>query len=354
MNPIEDRANGRHDLARAPRVYRLRPVGLRTANVIAATAQIFHRIPRIVLIGHRDAIARHARQLRRAGRSMQVAFCPLAPDAPATATADHCRSLRPDSIILLTDDAPDDDACKALLSRLREIPADIHAASAQVRTMWPGARPSAVGGVATSQIASRPLTDVERALKRAFDIVASILALIFLAPLMLISAALVAMGSPGPVIYRQIRHGYDNQPICVLKFRTMYVTTNDEFRQATQNDQRITRIGRLFRMTGIDELPQLINILRGEMSVVGPRPHAIAHNDLFSTRIDGYARRHTIKPGLTGLAQVRGFRGETDTFDKMRNRIECDLYYIDNWSFMLDLQIIFMTVFSRTTYTNAR
>ncbi|MET0969326.1 MAG: exopolysaccharide biosynthesis polyprenyl glycosylphosphotransferase [Tardiphaga sp.] len=200
----------------------------------------------------------------------------------------------------------------------------------------------------------RRLTRLQQAAKRGFDIVASMLALIVLSPLMLIASALVAINSPGPVIYRQIRNGLDERPICVLKFRTMYVTADDSFRQAVRDDCRITRIGRLFRLTGIDELPQLWNILRGEMSIVGPRPHAIAHNDLFSSRIDGYARRHTIKPGLTGLAQVSGFRGETDTIDKMQKRIEYDLYYIDNWSFMLDLQIILKTVFSKTTYTNAR
>jgi undecaprenyl-phosphate galactose phosphotransferase len=347
-------------------------VRLSTFNAFqTAAAQGFVRGQRVVFIGGRDAIALYARRLRRSGSSIQVAFCPVATSAATAAgtsdgkasfvdaalaltIAEQCRTMRPDSVVVLIDRPLEENSFGPLLSRLREIPADVYAVPTHGTPTWCAARPAEIGGIAAFNMSSRPLTPLSQAMKRAFDIVASAIALILLSPLLLIAAALVAMSSPGPILFRQLRHGYNNRPIRVLKFRTMYVSSDDEFRQASKGDCRITSIGRLFRLTGIDELPQLWNILRGDMSVVGPRPHAIAHNDLFSSRIDGYLRRHTIKPGLTGLAQVSGFRGETDTFEKMQNRIESDLYYIDNWSFMLDMQIIFLTIFSEKTYTNAR
>jgi lipopolysaccharide/colanic/teichoic acid biosynthesis glycosyltransferase len=127
----------------------------------------------------------------------------------------------------------------------------------------------------------------------------------------------------------------------------------DDFKQVTRNDSRITRVGRILRRTNIDELPQLINVLRGDMSIVGPRPHATAHNEMFQERILPFARRHNVKPGITGWAQVNGSRGETDTIEKMQERVEYDLYYIDNWSFLLDLKIIVMTLFSKKVYVSA-
>jgi lipopolysaccharide/colanic/teichoic acid biosynthesis glycosyltransferase len=127
----------------------------------------------------------------------------------------------------------------------------------------------------------------------------------------------------------------------------------DQFTQATENDPRVTRVGRIIRSTNIDELPQLINVLRGEMSIVGPRPHATAHNSLFNNMIGRFSRRHNVKPGITGWAQINGYRGATDTLEKMRQRIEYDLHYVDNWSFLFDVKIIIMTLFSKRAYTNA-
>ena len=179
--------------------------------------------------------------------------------------------------------------------------------------------------------------------------------LILLWPLLLLVAILIKFDTPGPVLFRQTRLGFNNDPIQVLKFRSMttYDETQDEFRQAARNDPRVTRVGRVIRRTNIDELPQLLNVLRGEMSMVGPRPHAVAHNDMFADQICRMFRRHNVKPGITGWAQVNGLRGETDTFDKMQKRIDHDLYYVDNWSFFFDLKIMIMTVISRQAYTNA-
>jgi lipopolysaccharide/colanic/teichoic acid biosynthesis glycosyltransferase len=174
-------------------------------------------------------------------------------------------------------------------------------------------------------------------------------------PLFLIVGVLIKLETPGPVFFRQMRHGYNNDPINVLKFRSMttFDDSRDQFRQAVRNDPRVTRVGRFMRRTNIDELPQLINVLRGEMSMVGPRPHAMIHNDMFADQILRMFRRHNMKPGITGWAQVNGLRGETDTFEKMQKRIEHDLYYVDNWSFFFDLKIMIMTVVLKRAYTNA-
>ena len=162
---------------------------------------------------------------------------------------------------------------------------------------------------------------------------------------------------PGPILFRQNRHGYNNEIIPVIKFRTMNVIEDGElpttFTQARSDDPRLTRLGRVLRRTNIDELPQLFNVLRGEMSLIGPRPHPIALNTMFRERIVPYSRRHNVKPGLTGWAQVNGFRGETDTFEKMQRRVEYDMFYVDNWSFFFDLRILLMTFFSKSAYNNA-
>ncbi|HEY5928877.1 MAG TPA: exopolysaccharide biosynthesis polyprenyl glycosylphosphotransferase, partial [Burkholderiales bacterium] len=169
--------------------------------------------------------------------------------------------------------------------------------------------------------------------------------LILFSPLMLAIAAGVKLSSPGPILFRQRRYGLDGREIIVYKFRTMRVLEDgDTVRQAERGDPRVTRLGTLLRATSLDELPQFLNVLQGRMSVVGPRPHAVAHNETYRKLINGYMIRHKVKPGITGLAQVNGARGETDTIDKMRLRVEYDLAYMRSWSLQLDFFILLKTV----------
>ena len=200
----------------------------------------------------------------------------------------------------------------------------------------------------------KPMGDGAVFLKRAFDLSGAIFGLILLAPLFAIVALWIKLDSPGAVFYRQERRGFNGETFHIWKFRSMTVTESG--RQMTQvraGDKRITRIGAFIRKTSIDELPQLINVLRGEMSLVGPRPHALMHDDEFGHQLAQYAHRQRIKPGITGWAQVNGFRGETSTMEQVAGRTEHDLYYIDNWSIFLDCWIVLLTVFSPKTRRNA-
>jgi polysaccharide biosynthesis protein PslA len=203
-------------------------------------------------------------------------------------------------------------------------------------------------GVPMLTLFDRPISGWSFVIKLIEDQVIAIAALAFIAPLLLVIAAAIKLDSRGPVLFRQRRLGFNDQPIEVWKFRTMRVecTDADADRQTTKDDPRVTRVGRFLRVSSLDELPQLFNVLRGDMSIVGPRPHAIAtkaQGKLFQDVVDRYAARHRVKPGITGWAQVNGWRGETDTVDKIRRRVEFDLYYIDNWSVWLDLYIILTT-----------
>jgi len=189
-----------------------------------------------------------------------------------------------------------------------------------------------------------PLTWSECAIKRAFDITLSSLALITLAPTMLIAAFLITLDSRGPVFFSQLRNGFNSKEFWILKFRTMTVMERgSEVKQVTRKDKRVTRLGHWLRRSSIDELPQFLNVLRGEMSLVGPRPHATIHNDEYEKLISKYAFRLHLKPGITGWAQVNGLRGETATIDLMEKRVELDLWYINNWSLWLDIKILLKT-----------
>ena len=180
--------------------------------------------------------------------------------------------------------------------------------------------------------------------KRVSDFCLAALILAAISPLMVAIGLGVKLSSPGPVLFKQRRYGLDGKRIVVYKFRSMTVAEDGEVvRQATRNDQRVTRFGAFLRRTSLDELPQFINVLQGRMSIVGPRPHAVAHNEMYRKLIRGYMIRHKVKPGITGLAQVNGLRGETDTVDKMKARIDYDLAYLRNWSLALDVRIILKT-----------
>ena len=184
-----------------------------------------------------------------------------------------------------------------------------------------------------------------RALKRAFDIVFSLSILIFVFPILyVLVGALIKMSSKGPVLFRQKRTGLYGREFMCYKFRTMKVNDQADTLQAVKNDPRKTRIGDFLRRTNLDEFPQFINVLMGDMSVVGPRPHMLKHTEQYSALIDKYMVRHLVKPGVTGWAQVTGYRGETKTLEQMEGRVKRDVWYIENWSFMLDLKIIAVTV----------
>lgn len=216
------------------------------------------------------------------------------------------------------------------------------------------ARQTSIDGLPAISIYDSPFTMGDSVLKRGFDIFGSLAILMVIAIPMLVIALAVKFTSKGPVIFKQKRYGLDGKPIEVWKFRSM--TTQDNgpvVIQATKNDARLTSIGGFIRRTSLDELPQFINVLQGQMSIVGPRPHAIAHNEEYRRIIKGYMLRHKVKPGITGWAQVNGWRGETDTLEKMENRIKYDLEYIKNWSLWLDVKIVFMTVFKGFIGKNA-
>jgi putative colanic acid biosynthesis UDP-glucose lipid carrier transferase len=202
-----------------------------------------------------------------------------------------------------------------------------------------------VAGLPVVAVCESPFTGFNGVIKRISDIVLSLLILILISPIMLAVAIGIKLSSPGPIIFRQRRYGLDGKEIIVYKFRSMTVTEDGpNIPQAQKNDRRITPLGTILRKTSLDELPQFINVLQGKMSVVGPRPHAVAHNEQYRKLIDGYMVRHKVKPGITGWAQVNGYRGETEVLDKMKKRIDFDLDYLRNWTLRLDLYIVLKTV----------
>jgi undecaprenyl-phosphate galactose phosphotransferase/putative colanic acid biosynthesis UDP-glucose lipid carrier transferase len=211
-----------------------------------------------------------------------------------------------------------------------------------------------IGPEFTVEIQRQPLSRPEMMAKRAVDIVLGTAILVALAPLLLLVSILIRVDSSGPVVFRQRRKGFNGREFTIYKFRTMSVTEDgDAIRQAERNDPRVTRVGRLLRATSIDELPQLANVVRGHMSLVGPRPHAVAHDNDYARLISKYAFRQHVKPGLTGWAQVNGFRGETARLEAMEQRVALDLWYIKNWSIWLDLKIIGLTFFEIMRRRNA-
>ena len=190
---------------------------------------------------------------------------------------------------------------------------------------------------------------MQKGIKRIFDVVCAVLALLALAPVWLIVAIWVGLSSPGGVFFRQKRTGYKGEEFELLKFRSMYVNKEADTRQADNCDPRITPVGRFLRQSSLDELPQLWNIIRGDMSIVGPRPHMIAHTEYYTPLIPDYMRRHDMRPGLTGYAQIKGFRGATPDISDMQNRVTADLQYIDNFSLWLDVKILALTAWKMLT-----
>ncbi|TXR53350.1 undecaprenyl-phosphate glucose phosphotransferase [Reinekea thalattae] len=210
-------------------------------------------------------------------------------------------------------------------------------------------------GLHTIDLSTSPLDGSSGLIKRLEDLFLGSLIFIGLLPIMLVIAIAVKLTSKGPVIFKQHRHGIDGKPIKIYKFRSMKVhqEENNEVTQAKKNDSRLTPIGGFLRKTSLDELPQFYNVIQGRMSIVGPRPHAIQHNEYYANLVQSYMKRHKVKPGITGWAQVNGLRGETDTLDKMEKRVEHDLFYIDNWSFWFDIKIITLTILYILRHKNA-
>jgi putative colanic acid biosynthesis UDP-glucose lipid carrier transferase len=233
----------------------------------------------------------------------------------------------------------------ALLDGLRDTTSSIYFVPDIFITELIQGRMDAVLGLPIVAVCETPFTGLDGVIKRGSDIVLSLLILALLSPLLLAIAVGVKLSSPGPAIFRQRRYGLDGKEIIVYKFRTMTVGEDGAvIRQASRRDTRVTRFGAFLRRTSMDELPQFINVLEGRMSIVGPRPHAVAHNEMYRKLIKGYMLRHKVKPGITGWAQVNGLRGETEILEKMKARIDFDLDYLRNWSLRLDLYIIAKTV----------
>jgi polysaccharide biosynthesis protein PslA len=241
--------------------------------------------------------------------------------------------------------------CVAAFSML---PVAVHLTAGGLVSRFKDARVTRFGRSVSLSLTHEPLRSSQAFLKRVFDVVVASLALVLLSPILALIALAIRMESPGPALFRQRRRGYNHFEFSIFKFRTMTTMEDGEhIPQATVGDLRVTRIGRFLRNTSLDELPQLLNVLSGEMSLVGPRPHAVAHDRFFEALIPVYPRRLNVKPGITGWAQVNGFRGVTETQQAMIDRVEHDLYYIDNWSVAFDLYILMLTVLSSKTRRNA-
>jgi Undecaprenyl-phosphate glucose phosphotransferase len=303
-------------------------------------------VANVAIVGPQTATARLARRIAGSseGEARIVGAFHTSSSAQASPAEDDVHALvrlarqtRVDEVLVSIHCAEDmGDAFAALA----ELPVDV-----KVCLEFGDGAPLESRAIPTLLLCRRPLAGWRIVVKRVMDIALSAALLVFFMPLMLVIAALVKFDSRGPVIFRQRRFGFNRQPITVYKFRTMYCGGDDAtVPQARRQDPRITRLGRFLRRSSFDELPQLFNVLRGDMSLVGPRPHATAHDEKYAPVVDGYLARHRVQPGITGWAQVKGFRGETDTLEKMIQRIEHDLFYIEHWSPLFDLRILALTL----------
>jgi Undecaprenyl-phosphate glucose phosphotransferase len=257
------------------------------------------------------------------------------------------RTARPDLVIVALPLAAED-RLSTVVKRLSVLPAEIKLPAKSTGLRFSPRTYSHVGSVAMIDLYDKPITDWGTVSKWLFDKIAGFAALILLSPVMLLVALAVRLDSRGPVLFRQKRYGFNNELIEVYKFRSMYASACDAeaAKLVTKGDPRVTKVGRFIRKTSIDELPQLFNVLKGDLSLVGPRPHALqakAGEQLYDEVVDGYFARHKVKPGITGWAQINGWRGETDTEEKILKRVEHDLYYIENWSVFFDLYILLKT-----------
>jgi Undecaprenyl-phosphate glucose phosphotransferase len=246
-----------------------------------------------------------------------------------------------------------------MLKKLWVLPVDIRLSAHSNKLHFRPRAYSYLGNVPVLDVLDQPITDWDVVMKWLFDKIVSAIALILLSPVMILTAIAIKLDSRGPVLFKQKRYGFNNELIEVYKFRSMYTDMTDATasKLVTKYDPRVTRVGRFIRKTSIDELPQLFNVLFvGNLSLVGPRPHAVnakAEEKLYDEAVDGYYARHRVKPGITGWAQINGWRGETDTHEKIQKRVEHDLYYIENWSVLFDLYILLKTPIALLKTENA-
>jgi Undecaprenyl-phosphate glucose phosphotransferase len=322
---------------------------------------------RVLLVGDAPSVSIVQRRLYRSSQTVDVVgtvtLPPMRQATPRLAGEETINSsklleeiARRTSVdeIVLSVPFSESTLIRRLVDELAIVPATVHLvpdASASWTHFLP---PAKVGSLATLKLSRAPLSLRDRIIKRCFDLIVGTVLLISALPIFAIIGVLIKLDSRGPIYFRQRRHGFNQGEFRIFKFRTMTTLEDGEqFRQARQGDERVTRIGRFLRRTNLDELPQLFNVLAGQMSLVGPRPHAIAHNNAFEEKIRLYAKRHNVKPGITGWSQINGLRGETDTVEKMQARVDHDILYIDNWSLRFDMMILFLTIFSLKSYKNA-
>jgi len=323
---------------------------------------------RVFLIGRDEDINAFLRRYQPWDVGLQIVGTARLTPLPAGATAaqrrqaletdlkraiEAARALSPESVFVIApwSDIATIDRC---VDELLTVPVEIHLGPERILDRFDHVRISKFGSMATLQLTRAPLSSFEVLQKRIFDLVIAGTALVVLAPVFAAIALMIRLDGPGPVFFLQRRYGFNQQMFRIFKFRTMTTLDDgDVIPQACRNDRRVTRMGRWLRRWNVDELPQLFNVLRGEMSLIGPRPHALSHDRDFEQRVALYARRHNVKPGITGWAQVNGLRGEIDSDEKIQQRVEHDLYYIDNWSLLFDVKILLFTMFSRNAYRNA-
>ena len=317
---------------------------------------------RILVVGTVDGIASFLRRHQPWNLGFEVVGTvevtaplpgqPSKPSAEFLQAVELARNLSIDDVYIAVPWSQTDtiDLC---LDTFLTTPIAIHLAPEQVLDRFDQVAISRVGAMA-SIVLTRPMTTAALLVKRSVDLVLATVGLVALMPLFAVVAVMIKRDTSGPVFFYQTRYGFNQRRFRIVKFRTMTTFSDDaDVAQAVQQDARITRVGRILRRTNLDELPQLLNVLAGQMSLVGPRPHAVPHNRDYERRIALYARRHNVRPGITGWAQVNGLRGETETDDKMHQRVQFDLFYIDNWSMLLDIRILLLTVFSAKAYRNA-
>lgn len=256
--------------------------------------------------------------------------------------------------IIIALPASADDRILKLMDQLDELPCEVYLCPDQIALKLKKPRITYMGDLGLLEVQRKPMSEWAHLTKSLIDYAGSAVLLLVLWPFMALIALAIKIDGPGPILYRQLRHGYNQRVITVFKFRTMVVTEDtDSFQQACKNDSRITRLGHFLRRTSLDELPQLINVIRGEMSLVGPRPHPLKLSTEFDKRVQKYANRHKVLPGITGLAQISGCRGGTETDEKKKKRVSYDLEYIKNWSIILDIKILLMTLVSVIRGENA-